>query len=121
MKTLIAYHNDGSIEYTIDLDEKNALVYDGDVDFKTQYVKNGQVLNRPSVSYSISSNEVPADGQSAIRFTGLSNTSRITVNENTFGPDNGEISLTFSVPGEYTAIIEDEFPGLQAEEIIHAK
>ena len=85
---------------------------DVEVSFDKQYVSNGLIAQRPTWIPVISSTAIPADGQTAIKISGVP----CAVKVNLFGPATdswsgaaGDIEVAVGLPGAYTLLI-DAFP-----------
>lgn len=83
----------------------------------------GEIIERPETSYSISGNEIVADGESSIVISDLEPDTEIDVS----GPVNGHMvcdgdteSLQFDIPGEYRVTITAPFPACPVEVAINA-
>lgn len=108
--------------YSPPIDIKDYPVVDGSVamevpeetlvDYKTSYIVDEVVSDRPIYAPIVSANSIPADGQALLRVSGIPKVCRAAL----YGPvqdqwdeSSGEISLTVNVPGSFILRI-DAFP-----------
>lgn len=83
--------------------QEGELVFLGLGETDTHYVNvvTGQVLNRPKMSVSVTTNSIPADGVSEAVISGLPNPTTASVNGNEVTVTDGTLEFSADLPGVY--------------------
>lgn len=86
------------------------------------YVDNDTITQRPDSCGALSTDTVPADASTEVTISDV----KVGAIINVLGPvedsfeDDGTVSLTFSISGEYTVRVEAPFPAKPKEYLINA-
>lgn len=97
--------------------ESDENLYDGNYLPDKFYFLDGLPVLRQENKTTISTTNVPADGETAVILQAVAGT--LTVGRERYEVEAGEIELTFDTPGEYRIRL-DAFPYLPFEAVIHA-
>lgn len=89
----------------------------GDFMPSVYYIHDGEPTIRPESPANISADFVAADGEAAVLLQAVAGT--LTVGNETYEVETGEIELTFDTPGDYRIRL-DAFPYLPFEAVVHA-
>lgn len=118
----------GEILATLDIpdtlyDMHSTLLYPGTVNAETHYFVDGEPVERPELTLSVSSEQVSVASREPVTISGLPEPAQVTVEgpggTDTATVDDGQLDLLVGIPGTYTVTI-DAFPYLKKLVVIHA-
>lgn len=71
------------------------------VSWKTHYVADGEIIERPEMALSVTKTDISADGTDSAIITGLPSPASVTLNSETYDVLDGVIEITVEAPGVY--------------------
>ena len=128
MNNYIAYDDNGKILWVMDnssIDEtqtdmaNEVNVMKGTADDATQYVKDGVITDRPSMSLSIGKTTITANGTDEATISNIPSGATATCEGESLTIDDGELVFTADTAGTYTITFEC-WPYLDEEVTINA-